>query len=240
MLRRKPARQPGQDLRTLPMYTIPEAALYLAIDQWTLLSWYSGRNPLLKPSTVYRYGDAGFFLLSFQDLEEAYKVHLLRTRHEYSLQYLRKALSEARERTASEHPLLTRDFSAFTYLAMHEPGRGRRKRKTIALQAPKASYFISEVVDTWGKRIVSDKKGVTRQIFPWRFAATDEVSRPVLLDPEVMSGKLVVTGTRIPVNVLWKRRQSGEKIKHIADDYNISEERVRMALKHFGVHKEAA
>ena len=36
MLSNKPTRKPRQDARTLPTYTLPEAASILAINRWTL------------------------------------------------------------------------------------------------------------------------------------------------------------------------------------------------------------
>ena len=35
-------------------------------------------------------------------------------------------------------------------------------------------------------------------IYPWRFASTDHDSRPVSMNPNIMSGRLVVVGTRYP------------------------------------------
>jgi hypothetical protein len=42
MLNRKPTRKPGQDISSVPTYTIPEAAAFLAISSRTLFSWYEG------------------------------------------------------------------------------------------------------------------------------------------------------------------------------------------------------
>jgi uncharacterized protein (DUF433 family) len=229
VLRNKPVRRPDQEISTLPTYTIPEAAEALAIPVRTLFDWYAGKYPVLRPS-----GQIGnIVLLSFQDLEEAYKVHILRSRERLSLQYLREAMTEARESYGSEHPLIDneRDIAVFfekkkNKLVMSFPGRGRRKRRSVALASPETATYIPEVVKVWGKRIVSRK-----QIFPWKFFTTDE-QRPVSLNPEVMSGRLVVTGTRIPVEVLRRRKASGERPEKIADDYGISLKRVQNALTH--------
>lgn len=231
--RNKPALETGQDPRNLPTYTIPEAAEYLAMDPWTLLSWYSKREPMLKPSGWY--GDAqAFALLSFYDLEEAYKVHLLRTKYGYSLQYLRNALADARKHTSSDHPLIhpKYKFYVFDRLALEIPRRGKKSGAMIPL-ASKRSLYIGEVVKTWGRRIIADKKGYTNQIFPWRFAATDDDSRPVSIQPDVLSGRLVVTGTRIPVRILVNRVRAGEKIREVAKDYGIDPELVKRAVSHF-------
>lgn len=231
LYRNKPTRQPGQELDTLPTYTIPEAAEYLAIDPWKLLDWYSKRDAVLKPSGWYGEAQA-FALLSFRDLVEAYKVYLLRTKFGYSMQYIRRALVEARLESKSDHPLIAEKLIAFDCLALYKRAKGRRKRHVIALGSERPLY-IPEVVDTWGKRIVADSKGRTKQIFPWRFAETDDESRPVSIQPDVMSGRLVVTGTRIPVNVLAKRKKDGETVKDIAKDYGLDPRLVEKALLHF-------
>jgi len=236
LYKHKPTRQPGQKLETLPTYTIPEAAQYLAIDPWTLLDWYSKRDAILKPSGWYGEAQA-FALLSFRDLEEAYKVYLLRTKFGYSMQYLRKALVHARLESKSDHPLIDQKMIAFDCLALFKRGVGRRTRHVIALGSHK-SLYIPEVVDTWGKRIVADSKGRTKQIFPWRFAKTDDESRPVSIQPDVMSGRLVVAGTRIPVNVLARRNRDGETVEEIAKDYGLNPRLVTKALIHFD--KEAS
>ena len=238
MFRQKPSLRPGQDLDTLPTYTIPEAANYLAIEPFTLFEWYSGPRPILRASG--EYGESAFSLLSFRDIDEAYKVQLLRTKYEYSLQYIRKALIDAREESGSEHPLLTDRFIAFTHLAIVKPGRGRRARQMVPLGSEgKTPLYIPQVLDTWGKRIVADTRGNTKRIFPWRYAFRDEVSRPVLLDPQVLSGRLVVTGTRIPVSVLLKRSNDNEPLASIARDYGISTELIKKALAHVDDKKVA-
>jgi uncharacterized protein (DUF433 family) len=230
MYKNKPTREPGQDIRTLPTYTIPEAAEYLGFDTWMLFDWYSGPDPVLKPSGYYSGGPMA--LLSFEDIEEAYKLYMLRTKFGYSMQYLRKALADARQKSKSDHPLIDHKIVAFTYLALY-CREGRKGETVVALGPKQMSLYIAEVVDTWGKRIIADRKGRTRQIFPWRYAHDDDRSRPVSLDPDVLSGRLVVTGTRIPVRVLKSRRDSGDSVEAIAKDYGISAGTVEKALIHF-------
>jgi hypothetical protein len=108
VMKRKPIRQKGQDIRTLPTYTIPEAAAFLAMPTRTLQAWYSGKNPLLVAT-----GQVGSIaLLSFRDLEESYKVHVLRSKYAFSFPKLREALVVAREESHRDHPLLESEFSA--------------------------------------------------------------------------------------------------------------------------------
>jgi uncharacterized protein (DUF433 family) len=224
VLYKKPIRQSKQALVELPTYTIPEAATFLAINPARLFDWYAGKHPILRPS-----GQIGNIqLLSFRDLEEAYKVYLLRSAHSKSLQYLRIAMSDARLRTGSEHPLLTHQIDVMERLALITPGRGKRKRRAETLGDTSVPDYFPDVVKAWGVRI-----SVTRdEIFPWRYASKDDASTPVSLNPEIMSGRLVLRGTRIPVNILWGRMKTGEKVEAIAEDYRIDPKQVRQALVH--------
>jgi uncharacterized protein (DUF433 family) len=224
VLRNKPVRQPLQPLVDLPTYTLPEAAAFLAMSSRTLFDWYAGEHPILKPSGYIR----NIPLLSFRDLEELYKVYLLRSKHEKSLQYLRKAMHDARQKTKSDHPLVDHEIDVMERLALIVPGRGKRKRRAVVLGDDAVPDYFPEVVKAWGVRI-SKKQNA---IFPWRFAADDDESTPVSMNPEVMSGRLVLTGTRIPVNVLWGRKLAGEKAEDIARDYRIDSHQVEQALAH--------
>jgi uncharacterized protein (DUF433 family) len=230
VFKHKPVRLPGEELYVHPTYTIPEAAESLAIEPSTLQSWYA--DEILKPSGWYGKHHV-FPLLSFRDMEEAYKIHLLRTKFHYSMQYLRKALPKARQRSRSQHPLITHNFVVFKELCIEVPGGRKQERRIESLGPVPKPLLIPQVTDAWGKRIVSKGKG-RKQIFPWRFAENDEISRPVSLDPEVMSGRLVVIGTRIPVVVIRNRNLKGESILSIANDYGIDEEVVQKALEHIG------
>jgi uncharacterized protein (DUF433 family) len=232
MLTNKPSRKPRQDARNLPTYTIPEAASMLAINQWTLSDWYAEPRPVLVASGTYL--DKGHIkLLSFRDLEEAYKVHLLRNVHGKSMQYLQSALVDARKITRSDHPLLDYEIIVFKHLGLDMPPQGKQPRKMIPLgSSTQMSLYIPDVVETWGKRIVPDSKGKGQQIFPWKEASTDEVSRPVSINANVLSGRLVVTGTRIPVQVLMGYYESGRSIEKIAELYKLDVDTVRKAIHH--------
>lgn len=233
VLRHKPVRQPGQDIRTLPTYTIPEASVFLAIPRRTLASWYEGDEPILKASG--QYGLA--HLLSYRDIEEAYRIYLLRERFNFSFQFLRRSMRNARKMFRSQHPLQRADAvkECLQDLVYDKPARGARPRTVTSLGKKPGQAVIEEVANLFAERIENGKF-----IFPWRFAATDHQSRPVSMNPRIMSGRLVVTGTRIPVSVLWGRKRSGAKIDEIAADYGLDRGIVQQALTHIDIRQKAA
>jgi uncharacterized protein (DUF433 family) len=233
MLKNKPARRPGQDLRTVPTFTIPEAAGMLAIRARTMFSWYEGAEPILRAS-----GSIGpIHLLSYRDLEEVYRIYLLRERFRFSLQALRKSMLNARKMFRSQHPLQRADAvkECLKDLVYDKPARGGQPRTVTSLWQRPGQQLVKEVVDLFGERIVAG-----RFIFPWRYAATDHQSRPVSMNSEIMSGRLVVAGTRIPVTVLSEEKRSGSSSAEIARDYGLEREIVEKALIHVGLRQKAA
>jgi uncharacterized protein (DUF433 family) len=232
MLRNKPTRKAGQDIRTLPTYTIPEAATFLAINQRTLFSWYEGDEPILKASGNY----GSVHLLSYRDIEEAYRVYLLREKFKYTLQFLKRSMRNLRKMSRSQHPLeAIKHIECLRDLVYDKPARGKNPHTTTSLGRNPGQQFVKEVVDLFAERIEAGKF-----IFPWRLAATDHQSRPVSMNPHIMSGRLVVVGTRIPVIVLWERKRDGENIDGIAKDYGLDRDTVEKAITHIGKRQKAA
>ncbi len=233
MLKNKPTRKPGQDLTTVPTYTIPEASGILAVPSRTLLSWYDGAEPILRASGRIR----SIHLLSYRDMEEAYRIYLLRERFGYSLQFLRRSMCNARQLFKCKHPLQKADAvkECLGDLVYDKPRRGDSPRIVTSLGHTPGQQFLQEVVDLFGERIVDGKF-----IFPWRFAKTDHSSRPVSVNPNIMSGRLVVTDTRILVSALVEGRKSGITNEDIAKDYGLTPDIVEKALSHLGLHQKAA
>jgi len=233
MLKKKPMRAKGQDIRILPTYTIPEAAAFLAINQRTLFSWYEGDEPILKAS-----GSVGsIHLLSYRDLEEAYRVFLLREKHAFSLQFLRRSMQNARKMFRSQHPLQRADAvqECLNDLVYNQPARGSRPRTVTSLGLNPGQQFVQEVVDLYAERIEAGEF-----IFPWRFAAKDHQSRPVSINPNIMSGRLVVFGTRIPVNTIVGMKRKGMSAREIANDFCLDVDTVEKAIIHLGLRQKAA
>lgn len=119
-------------------------------------------------------------------------------------------------------------------LVYEKPRRGRNPRTITSLGRKPGQQMMKEVADLFAERIDRD-----RAIYPWRFAETDK-SRPVSMNPRIMSGRLVVAGTRIPVAVLRGRKRAGVKTDEIAKDYGLDRDIVEKALTHIGIRQKAA
>jgi uncharacterized protein (DUF433 family) len=232
LLRNKPIRGKGQDLLDFPTYTIPEAALFLGISRFTLWDWFCGPDSLITPS-----GSVGELpLLSFRDTAEAYAVFMLRVHHRFSMQSIRRNLENLPKYTRAKRPLISEHLKVLEKrLLIERARRGKSDRHHIDVDG--GQMVFNEVADIFANRVITDRDGRVRTIHPWRYWRQDHESKPVEIDAEVMSGRLVITGTRIPVSVI-RARSLSETVEYIADDYSIPIDSVKKALKH--VDKKAA
>lgn len=227
VLTNKPTRKPHQSLLDVPTYTVPEAAAFLAISPRTMHSWFAGPYKVFEPAG----GVGEYALLSFNNVSEAYILYALRELHGFSFGQIRRALRELGKETKSRHPLLAQLSVFGKNHLLYEKYKRSGEREIVDLSKDR-NLAMGPVVDVFGRRILQDAKGRAVQLFPWRFWATDRESRPVTLNPDVMSGRLVVTGTRIPVSVLAGLRSLGRQTEDIAKNYRLSPEVVRKALLH--------
>jgi uncharacterized protein (DUF433 family) len=228
MVKRIPRRK-DQSLRDYPLYTIPEAALYLAIPENTLRYWITS-HPLW---IVNHHVGKNVPFLSFHDIAQAYFIEVVRRYTPLTISDVRRILKAAQLESKAKYPLLKENIRVFQkHVLMDKQARGKRPRQVIDLSRH-PQLAIPEVIQPLSTRIRWDSKGVV-QVYPWRNwsgEATDQ-ARPVTIDPEVMSGRLVISGTRIPVEVVALRKQSGETVKELARDYRLSEDAISKALTH--------
>jgi uncharacterized protein (DUF433 family) len=227
VLKRKPVLQAGRDLRDLPTYTIPEAARFLAIPERTMPYWYSDSSILRASGNI---GDIS--LLSFRDVAEAYVLELLRTFYGFHSRRLRYVVENFRKETETKRPLLDAElYVVLGNLVLKKPARGKQPLRMVDL-AHERNLVFPEFVAMVGKRVLKDSKHAPRRIYPWRFAPPLDDSRPISMDPHVMSGRAVLTGTRIPITVLIGMKRSGKTPREIARSYHVDPESVEKALLH--------
>lgn len=56
-------------------------------------------------------------------------------------------------------------------------------------------------------------------------------SAPLVIDPRIYSGRLTISGTRIPASTISGRHRRGESIASLADDFELAEETVTRVLQ---------
>jgi uncharacterized protein (DUF433 family) len=178
-------------------------------------------------------------LLSFKDLAQAYFIEFICKHVGISGSKAREILNNARLETKSRYPLLRKNIKVlFKHILMDKPATGNRRRHVVDLSQHR-QLVMEEVVDLFASRIRRNAQGELEQIYPWRLWKEGDKRRPVTIDPRIMSGRLVITGTRIPVQMVVLRKKSGEQIREIAKDYGLTQETIRQALRHLGLRKAA-
>ena len=223
----RPQLAAGQDRRDLGRYSIPEAAGFLAVPQRTMRRWFLGEHRLFKPS--YRRG--GNVLLSFNDVTEAYIVEVLRTHYCFSPIKLRRIVEALRVTSKLDKPLAQREFYAIPEFQNFVDRRTVKGQRANIDLAHHGNLVFDEFVAALGKRVQRDGRGRACRLYPWKESTSDEA--PLSMDPEVLSGELVVSGTRIPAVMLYETMLSGKTADEIARSYHLEPDLIRKVLNYF-------
>jgi uncharacterized protein (DUF433 family) len=189
--------------------------------------WFLGERRILQPS----FHVGSNVLLSFNDVTEAYIVESLRNHWDFGPHNIRKILQQLRNKTRLERPLIYRELAVlpeFKSLVAMVPGKGKMIHVDVAHDE---NLVFDDFVRAMGMRIRRDSKGRPVRIYPGKDAGSDDC--PVSIDPEVMSGELVVTGTRIPAKMILAKSLAGKTAEEIADSYHVDRDLIRKVLQHF-------
>ena len=168
---------------------------------------------------------------AFYDVTEAYGLEMRRSHWDFHPRRLRKSLARLRKNSRFERPLLRQELSVipeFQNLVATIPEKGVHVHVDVAHDG---NLVLPEFVKSMGLRITRDSKGKPVRIYPWKESGSEDA--PVSMDTEVMSGELVVTGTRIPAKRIVAKSASGKSAEEIADSYRLDRDLIRKVLLHF-------
>lgn len=59
-----------------------------------------------------------------------------------------------------------------------------------------------------------------------------EVAKGIAVDPKIRFGKPVITGTRVPVDLIIRELGNGMAIEEVAEEYKLTNEQIRNALRY--------
>jgi uncharacterized protein (DUF433 family) len=215
------------DPRELPIYTPRDAAVFLGIKPSTLNDWlygheYSDNRPTFKP--LITPADQANKLLSFFNLVEAHVLAACRFKHRVKVEAIRNALDRLEAKYPSAHPLISQDF--FT--------NGKDLfRKTIAenenLSTPEQLNFKS-IMDRFLVHIDRDISGSAFRVWPIIKHQPDD--HVISIIHGVASSQPVIDTRAVPVFVVYGRYLAGEKPASIAKDFQVTEKKVRRAIRY--------
>jgi len=229
-----------RDPREVPAYGIAEAARYLDMPTSTLRSWTVGQTYRLHGEQrffepIIEIADPTSKYLSFFNLFEAYICDALRREHEVSLQKIRSAIKLIATRIdpASKHPLVEYRF-ATVGLDLFVEAYG----ELVGVKEPD-QLTIRRVLEQYLKRVDRDKLGKVMRLYPFtRSLRIADAPRVVVIDPTVMFGRPVITGTRVTTAMVYQRWKAGEGVEALGEDYSMPIPEIEEALR--CEHVEAA
>ena len=213
----------------IPLYNLSEISRWVGVPPATIRSWAfgrkywaDGREKLFQP--LFKIADPTGRRLSFSNIAEAHILAATR-RNEIAMADVRAAIDmlQADDRHA-DHPLLTGKFFR----------NGKRlfveflNEKIAASKPIQGQRPLGDLLDAYLERIVRDDRDHPVRLFPM----PKNDNRSVMLDFTIAGGQPVVVGTGILVEFLRARKNSGESIKSIAEDYGLSAHRVAEAINY--------
>jgi uncharacterized protein (DUF433 family) len=224
----------GRDPRTLPAYSVREAARYLHIPAATLRSWVAGREYPVRSGVgsfraLIRCADQPSVRLSFENLVEA---HVLRALREYGvpLRAVRPAIAYAEQELRIERLLLSKD----ALLTDGENVFLERVGELINLTRS-GQLAIRSVLREYLHRVERDTSHLPIKLYP--FVGAQNERRTILIDPSISFGRPVVARSGIRTQVLADRINAGESIADLTDDYGLTTQEVEDAIVY---HQAAA
>jgi uncharacterized protein (DUF433 family) len=215
----------GMDRREIPIYSVPEAALYLHVQEKTLRNWLYGRSYQTKEGPKYSEpliapADGPGYRLSFFNLVEAHILKSTLWIDNVPMSAIRDALAWAIPE-ATPHPLISRFFRT-------EGSALFEKRLGEIVNASKYGQLAFPDVEPFLERI--DRHSVDYPTVLYPFIPNKPESKVVVIKPGVSSGVPTIAGTGISVPVVFGRYQAGDSIEDLADDYGLKTEEVEDAI----------
>lgn len=215
------------DIRELPLYSLAEVAYFLGVPKPTLHRWtrhgYNKKLELVEPLIVPADREAA--LLSFYNLTEAHILSVITRVHKVKLPRVRNALKELKHLALSNprHPLLSKEFYTDGRDLFVKYIEGKRKQTINISQF--GQLGLREILDSYLERIERDAAFNPIKLYPVR-----QTGKVVSIMPTVSSGRPIIDSSGIPVAAIWNRRQAGDSVELIADDYEIPESEIEGAI----------
>jgi uncharacterized protein (DUF433 family) len=220
----------GIDPRSIPTYSIGDAARYLRIPAGTIRSWTVGRNYTTtegakRSKPIIHVHPHKPLLLSFTNLIEVHVLRAIRKDHQIQLDQVRNALDYIDEQFPIPHPLARETFRTDGVDLFIE-------RYGSLINASKSGQLaLKDALNHHLDRIEPDDTGLAIKLYPFTRSSEDHNPRIVVIDPRIAFGRLVIAETVIATQVLAERYQAGDSIDDLADDYDCERLAIEEAIR---------
>jgi uncharacterized protein (DUF433 family) len=228
------------DPREVPVYPIGEAARYLNLPASTLSSWVKGRDYVTgggkkRWDPLIQIADAGWSLLSFNNLVEAHVLKAIRTRHGVPMRGVQIAKEHARKVHGIERLFLSDDLRTIEHRLQDAGSKSAgalflEKLGEVEQISEGGQLVIRKALTRHLERIERDGNGLPVRLFPF---VSHSSGRDILIDPRVSFGRPVLANRGIRVATLVDRIEAGEDIDHVARNYGLDPADIERALDFF-------
>lgn len=214
---------PKKDVRYLPSYSVPEAALYLRLPKSTLRAWVARQSnfePLIAPAQEKP------LALSFINLVEAYVLASIRREHRLPMNRIRQGLDFISHMYPSDNPLAKKDFET-DGLSLF------LKEAELVYDISKGSGQIAleDIIKGYMQRIERDSHGLPIKLYPFSRSGEPDEPKSILIDPKISFGRPILSCISIPVEIIAERYRAGESMRELAGDYECSQEKIEEAVR---------
>jgi uncharacterized protein (DUF433 family) len=227
----------------MPNYSLSEVAFYLQIPHSTLQSWVKGRAYLSqtgrkKSIPIIETPIAGSTELSHINLVEAYVLDAIRRGYRISLQKVRSALGYVARHLPVRHPLAMKMFQT-DGLELFIDHAGNLIN--VSMKGKIGQLGLRKVLEPYLERIEYDEHGLPMKLYPFtRSGKAPEEPKSLVIRPLISSGRPVLAGTRIAVEILVERFTAGDSIDELADDYGLKRGQIEEAIRCWSVYQSRA
>ena len=215
-----------------PSYSIAEAARLTGLSKWRVSSYLRGYKTQYRTGTQIKtvdkpqiveqsYSESTY--ASFLDIADLLIVKGLRRRN-FSLQFLRSALEEAKVELGTPHFARSTFYTHTDEIILDLPQKGYM----IKLLSGKQSV-MPPIIEKLSQKL--DFEDVTEFGFAQRFYPLGK-GEPIVVDPQIAFGRPTITGLGIPTNNIYDLfLGEGKKIEPVSQWFEISASKVQTAVQ---------
>ena len=218
-----------QDIRERPYYTAREVSQYTNIKLGSFRSWvyrYDGhiiRAHLKKDRVAF----------SFMNLVEAYVVGGLRAAG-VSMQRILKAL----DYFAKAYPDIRHPLANYKCLSTDRKEVFWWETTGKCLSASESGqYYFPEIHDLFKGHFEVGPDNLPILFFPPQKGKVDKPKSQLCINPEILCGQPVIAGSRISARMIADLYRSGESLKDIMYDFDLTRTQVMDAISFFPERK---
>ena len=217
------------------VYTIAEAARYARMPPATLNAWFFGLEdrPLMQRGGIQ---GEDFRAITFVDFVEALAIRSLRADHRISLQKIREAIRNARDRYQVEHLFARRDHRTVLIGRDLHIFLKEDPENPVGLTGRDLGQKSFKVcLESYMEDLEYDDAGLARI-----YTALVHKNQKVILDPRIHFGEPVLAENGFTAQTLWQAAVAEGSIEQAANIYEVSVEAVEAAYRYFNRELGAA